>query len=109
MVHFVFHVMLNAWNVHDLIFYYLYNSNKNFLIYTFLDTSCFCSPHSVAVGGAYTDDIPDHGGMDVQGNEIPFDNQRPGPSEQVLPDKHFSPKNTCSRVNTEIMDAIRKW
>ena len=51
--------------------------------------------------------MPEYWGIDVQGDTIaePL-NAKPGPSSVILPDTHFSPKNTRVRVNKLLMEEI---
>ena len=52
--------------------------------------------------------MPEYWGIDVQGYTIaePL-SAKPGPSSVILPDTHFSPKNTSVRVNKLLMEEIR--
>ena len=40
------------------------------------------------------------------GNEIPNYDPQPGCSEKILPDAHFSPRNTRSRASAQLMQEI---
>ena len=52
--------------------------------------------------------MPEYWGIDVQGDTIaePL-NAKAGSFSVILPDTHFSPKNTCARVNKLLMEEIR--
>lgn len=46
-------------------------------------------------------------GIDVHGNELPGEEPKAGPSERVLPDAHFSPKNTRAKVSAKLVEEIK--
>ena len=52
--------------------------------------------------------MPEYWGIDVRGNTVPEPNYaKPGPSCSILPETHFSPKNTRASVNKKLMEEIQ--
>ena len=58
--------------------------------------------------GSYTESIPSLiDAIDVHEIELPREQPEPGPSERVLPDAHFSPKNTRAKVSAQLVEEIK--